>query len=68
VLSAPAGFGKTVLASEWLRASDDPGFGTAWVSLDESDNDLARFLRHLVAALGESRTGIGGLGDGCSGE
>ena len=59
LLSAPAGFGKTVLVSEWLRARDQPGLSTAWVSLEESDNDFARFLRHLVAALGESREGIG---------
>jgi LuxR family maltose regulon positive regulatory protein len=42
LVSAPAGFGKTTLLSEWLAA--DPRASIAWVSLDRSDNDLARFL------------------------
>ena len=48
LLSAPAGFGKTTLISEWLTSDQAPA---AWLSLDEADNDLARFLAYLVAAL-----------------
>ncbi len=48
LISAPAGFGKTTLVSEWLAAGDRPA---AWLSLDEGDNDLTRFLTYLVAAL-----------------
>jgi LuxR family maltose regulon positive regulatory protein len=48
LLSAPAGFGKTTLASEWLRQLDVPA---AWVSLDESDNDPVRFMAYFIAAL-----------------
>jgi LuxR family maltose regulon positive regulatory protein len=48
LISAPAGYGKTTLASMWLEASDCPG---AWVSLDEGDNDLGTFTGYLVAAL-----------------
>ena len=48
LISAPAGFGKTTLVVDWLRQLDDP---TAWLSLDEGDNDLTRFLTYLVAAL-----------------
>jgi LuxR family maltose regulon positive regulatory protein len=48
LISAPAGFGKTTLVSEWVAACDRP---TAWLSLDAGDNDLARFLSYLVAAL-----------------
>lgn len=48
LVSAPAGYGKTTLVSEWLRGTDRP---CAWLSLDESDNDPARFLTYLVAAL-----------------
>jgi LuxR family maltose regulon positive regulatory protein len=46
--SAPAGFGKTTLLSDWLRQTDRP---VAWLSLDEGDNDPTRFLAYLVAAL-----------------
>src|SRR5512136_2318314 len=48
LISAPAGFGKTTLVSEWLAGVQRPA---AWLSLDEGDNDLARFLAYLVTAL-----------------
>ena len=48
LVSAPAGFGKTTLLSAWLRRSDMP---FAWLSLDEADNDIARFLSYVIAAL-----------------
>ena len=64
LISAPAGFGKTTLVSSWLYdlrfAIDDlrivnPKSETqnriAWLSLDTGDNDPARFLSYLVAAL-----------------
>lgn len=50
LVSAPAGFGKTTLVSDWLQQiqSQTPA---AWLSLDEEDNDPARFFTYLVAAL-----------------
>jgi LuxR family transcriptional regulator, maltose regulon positive regulatory protein len=48
LISAPAGFGKTTLVSEWVT---DCNHQTAWLSLDEGDNDLTRFLTYCVAAL-----------------
>jgi LuxR family maltose regulon positive regulatory protein len=48
LVSAPAGFGKTTLLSEWAAQSKRP---IAWLSLDESDNDPVRFLAYLAAAL-----------------
>lgn len=48
LIAAPAGFGKTTLVSEWVA---DCGRSTAWLSLDDGDNDPARFLMHLVAAV-----------------
>ena len=48
LISAPAGSGKTMLLGEWVAACERPA---AWLSLDEGDNDPARFLMYLVAAL-----------------
>ncbi len=48
LISAPAGFGKTTLVSEWVAVCKRP---VAWLSLDEGDNDPTRFLTYLVAAL-----------------
>jgi LuxR family maltose regulon positive regulatory protein len=56
LVSAPAGSGKSTLLSEWSLRSELP---VAWVSLDEGDNDAARFLAYLVAALQKVRTGVG---------
>jgi LuxR family transcriptional regulator, maltose regulon positive regulatory protein len=56
LISAPAGFGKTTLVSEWVAACDRP---TAWLSLDEGDNAPARFLAHLIAALRTVTADIG---------
>ena len=58
LLSAPAGFGKTTLLSEWIAGCERP---VAWLSLDVGDNDLARFLAYLVGALQtvEGRVGQG---------
>jgi LuxR family maltose regulon positive regulatory protein len=48
LISAPAGFGKTTLLSEWIVGCKRP---VAWLSLDESDNDPSQFLTYLVVAL-----------------
>ena len=49
LLSGPAGFGKTTLVNEWLNQMD--ARRVAWLSLDAEDNDPARFVQYLVAAL-----------------
>lgn len=53
LISAPAGFGKTTVLSEWIAAGRlaDPELRVGWVSLEESDNDPVRFLTYLVAAF-----------------
>jgi len=61
LVSAPAGFGKTTLLSEWIHHSETrffpknlvsrPSLPVAWLSLDEGDNDPTRFLAYLAAAL-----------------
>jgi LuxR family maltose regulon positive regulatory protein len=56
LVSAPTGFGKTTLVSEWVRECGRP---VAWLSLDEGDNDLTRFLAYFVAALQTVKADIG---------
>ncbi len=53
LISAPAGFGKTTLVSEWLagRGGVTPPLPIAWLSLDKEDDDLPRFLAYFIAAL-----------------
>ncbi|MFC2054994.1 LuxR C-terminal-related transcriptional regulator [Chloroflexota bacterium] len=48
IVSAPAGYGKTTLLSQWLADSLHP---VSWLSLDENDNDPIAFLRYFVAAV-----------------
>jgi LuxR family maltose regulon positive regulatory protein len=56
LVSAPAGFGKTTLVVAWLKQA---GLPVAWLSLDEADNDLPRFLAYLAAAFQQVDEGIG---------
>ncbi|MFD0961581.1 LuxR C-terminal-related transcriptional regulator [Paenibacillus chungangensis] len=48
LVTAPAGYGKTTLLSEWATIVDTP---VAWVSLDQGENDRMRFWAHTIAAL-----------------
>ncbi len=59
LISAPAGFGKTTLVSEWvatltpspLPVGEELVVRVAWLSLDENDNDPVRFLTYFIRAL-----------------
>ena len=55
LVAAPAGYGKSVLLSEWVRGMAQP---VAWLSLDGGDNDPVRFWRHVLAALDAVRPGM----------
>lgn len=73
LICAPAGFGKTTLIADFRRQCGQPeGIGEfrwlpdgiadarfAWLSLEERDSDLARFVTYLVAALQEIQPPIG---------
>ena len=70
LISAPAGFGKTTLLSEWVHspltqpsapkeARRDSKQCIAWVSLDDDDNDLVRFWSYVIAALQTVQAGVG---------
>lgn len=64
LLSAPAGFGKSTLLAEWVRAASAQGFAVGWLSLDREDGDLGRFLAYVCAALQRADAGIGGAAAG----
>jgi LuxR family maltose regulon positive regulatory protein len=49
LVSAPAGFGKSTLFSEWIRTQS--GLKVSWLSLEAGDNDWPRFFHYLTAAL-----------------
>jgi LuxR family maltose regulon positive regulatory protein len=57
LVCAPAGFGKTALLAAWASGGPRP---VAWLSLDEGDNDPARFWRHVAAALERAQPGVSG--------
>jgi len=57
LVSAPAGYGKTTLVAEWLRSKDH---AITWLSLDENDDDPARFMGYLMAALAQVDPQFGG--------
>ena len=59
LVSAPAGFGKTTLLAEWLAAAPAGQWSAAWLSLDATDNDPARFWTYLIAALQTVAPGLG---------
>ncbi|HUV12293.1 MAG TPA: hypothetical protein VMY18_01555, partial [Acidobacteriota bacterium] len=48
VVSAPAGYGKSTLLSNWVEICDSP---SAWLSIDKEDNDPQRFLCYFLAAI-----------------
>jgi len=63
LVSAPAGFGKTTLLTQWLTSNDvnrqrGPRH-VAWLSLDEGDSDPARFLTHVISALRTTNPDVG---------
>ncbi len=61
VLSAPAGFGKTTVLTEWLATVPADAPSIAWLSLDHRDNDPALFWTYVVTAM---QTAIDGAGAG----
>ena len=64
LVSAPAGFGKTTVLASWCHALIEQKAATvAWLALDERDNDPARFLAYLVAALTQAVSLPEGLDD-----
>jgi len=60
-ISAPAGFGKTTLVSEWVAGIESQ---IAWISLDEGDNDPTRFLTYIIASINQIESVDSTFGNG----
>lgn len=56
LVSAAAGFGKTVAVASWL--DQRPDLAVAWVTLDESDEDPLRLWTAVATAVDRLRPGI----------
>jgi LuxR family maltose regulon positive regulatory protein len=63
LLSAPPGFGKTTLLSEWLAPFKPRA---AWLVLDADDNDPVRFWAYFIAALQQVNAALGASSWRCS--
>jgi LuxR family transcriptional regulator, maltose regulon positive regulatory protein len=48
LISAPAGFGKTTVLSDWIDQNKIPA---AWFSIDNGDNDPVEFLRYIISGI-----------------
>src|SRR4051794_164167 len=57
LVSAPAGFGKTTLLTEWVATDSDTAF--AWVTLDLGDAEPVRLWTHVIVALAQSEPTVG---------
>jgi LuxR family maltose regulon positive regulatory protein len=58
LVSAPPGFGKTTVVSQWVHQNRAKA-RTAWLSLDEGDNDVLRFWDYFVAGVQQLVPGAG---------
>lgn len=58
LVSAPPGFGKSMLIASWSR-THTADLQTAWLSLDEGDNEPTLFWRYFIAALQNVQQGPG---------
>lgn len=59
LISAPAGSGKTTLLSEWRSTNGGRLYPLVWLSLEDDDNDPARFMIYFAAAVDPLKPGLG---------
>jgi len=56
LISAPAGFGKTTLISDWINQHK---IQTSWFSLDNEDNDPVKFLNYIISGIQNNNKELG---------
>jgi LuxR family maltose regulon positive regulatory protein len=59
VIKAPAGLGKTSLASAWAEQLRQNGYSVAWLTIDSDDDEATRFLFYVSQALQHACQGVG---------
>ncbi|MBY8862003.1 protein kinase [Nocardia sp. CA2R105] len=60
LISGPAGFGKTTLATQWGRALESENISVAWFTADSDDNNVVWFLNHLIETIRRARPQLAG--------
>lgn len=66
LLQGPAGHGKSTTLQQLKAAHEADGWQTAWLTLDEADNDPRRFALHtqaLAGLLNQAPAEVAGLDD-----
>ena len=48
LVSAPAGYGKSTIISQWINQCN---LSYSWYSIDKSDNDIVTFLKYTIAGI-----------------
>jgi len=62
LMTAPAGFGKSTLLAQWYqRLCDEKRTYVAWLTLDEDDGEISRFVAYLVLAINAAGMDVGPL-------
>ncbi|MBU2964656.1 LuxR C-terminal-related transcriptional regulator [Amphritea sp. 2_MG-2023] len=61
LIAAPAGYGKSTLMSQWQHSLTQQGVTTAWLTLDEDDNDPGRLFTYLRYALTGNTHPVGSI-------
>jgi LuxR family maltose regulon positive regulatory protein len=59
LISAPAGFGKTTLLTQWVTSAAVADSTVVWLALDRGDSDVHQFLSDLIAAIRVAAPGVG---------
>jgi len=59
-ITAPAGYGKTIVMTQWYEALRNSGRASAWLTLEKSDSDRIAFISSMLTALRTVNAGLGG--------
>lgn len=60
LIHAPAGYGKTTLATQWRDILTAEGTPVAWLSIDPDDDNVVWFLSHLVESIRQVQPALAG--------
>ena len=62
VIVSPPGFGKTTLLTQWWRTLKvRPHLNACWLTLDEIDSEVSRFMAGLIMSVASASVDVGAL-------